>query len=91
MWARTRITRFEDLVGDKLRFLWVKPDLNGQNGVKHLEVIEDFAKGLEALEDEHFSKEGLKDYLRDFPVKNNIPFPDFMKTLRSLLSGLKVR
>lgn len=89
MWAKTRISRLNDLVGDKLRFLWVKPDFQSQHELKYLEFVDELTKNLENIEENNFSKDTLKTFLKNFPAKHHISFADFMKTLRSLLSGLK--
>lgn len=90
-WASNRISKLNDLVTPDMKFLWVKPIKKESTiDLKYLEVVDILSKKLESLENDKFSKESLKLYLKEFAVNNNISFSDLMKTLRSLLSGLKV-
>ncbi|XP_014219827.1 probable glutamate--tRNA ligase, mitochondrial [Copidosoma floridanum] len=86
-WAQHRITKLSDLVKSDLKFLWVKP--NAGKDLKYLEAVDVLSKKLEGLERDHFCKESLLTHLKEFSNNNNVPFADLMKTLRSLLSGLK--
>lgn len=74
-----------------MKFLWVKPAKQEDSmDLKYLEMVDMLTKKLESLDDNNFCKESLKTYLKEFATNNNVPFPALMKTLRSLLSGLKV-
>ncbi|XP_058801775.1 probable glutamate--tRNA ligase, mitochondrial [Phymastichus coffea] len=89
-WAHNRITKLNDLVTPDLKFLWIKPTTNGESkNLKYLEMIGILSKKLESIDETNFCKESLKIYLKEFAINNNVAFPDLMKTLRSLLSGLK--
>ncbi|XP_014229583.1 probable glutamate--tRNA ligase, mitochondrial [Trichogramma pretiosum] len=89
-WAQNRINKLSDLVSADLKFLWVKPENNDNfKNLKYLESIEVLSKKLENIDENNFCQESLKNYLREFAKTNNVPFSDLMKTLRSLLSGLK--
>jgi hypothetical protein len=69
----------------------VKPTTNEYTkDLKYLEMVDILSKKLENMDDDNFCKESLKTYLKEFANNNNVPFPDLMKTLRTLLSGLKV-
>ncbi|OXU22426.1 hypothetical protein TSAR_000637 [Trichomalopsis sarcophagae] len=89
-WAQNRISRLSDLVNTDMKFLWIKP-AKQENCIdlKYLEMVDMLTKKLESLDDNSFCQESLKMYLKEFAINNNVPFPAFMKTLRSLLSGLK--
>lgn len=74
-----------------LKFLWVKPiTKDDSEDLKCLEMVDILRENLGSIGDDKFHKESLKTYLREFAKRNNVPFPDLMKTLRTLLSGLKV-
>ncbi|KAJ8683499.1 hypothetical protein QAD02_019291 [Eretmocerus hayati] len=89
-WAHNRIFKLSDLVNKDLRFLWVKPKEDSEK-LKYLEKVDILSEKLERLDERGFCKESLKTCLRDFASNNDVPFPDLMRTLRSLLSGLKVK
>ncbi|GBP12927.1 Probable glutamate--tRNA ligase, mitochondrial [Eumeta japonica] len=84
-WATSRITRIEDLVSPKLAFLWVLP--SNPNVEENNKVI--LLKLVNELEDvKTFEEVTLKKYLKDFCDRNKTKFPELMKTLRLVLSGL---
>ena len=90
-WCQNRISKFSDLVGTDFKFLWVKPmTIDNAQNLKYLDSVQVLSEKLEKIDDSNFCKESLKNYLREFAKNNDVPFPDLMKTLRSLLSGLKV-
>ena len=73
-----------------LEFLWVKPTIQNNNyNSKYLKSVELLCKNLENIDKSNFCKDSLKELLKEFTLANNIPFPEFMKMLRSVLSGLK--
>ncbi|XP_059049169.1 probable glutamate--tRNA ligase, mitochondrial [Achroia grisella] len=84
-WATARVTRIEDLTSSEFGFLWILPSNAPTNFDRDLLI-----KLIESLgEMERFDQEYLKDRLREFSSSNNVKFPVLMKTLRSVLSGLK--
>ena len=90
-WAQNRISKLNDLINDDFKFLWVKPIIKGNvEDLECLKVVETLSKSLENIDHDKFCKDSLKTYLKEFASNNNVPFSDLMKTLRSLLSGLKV-
>ena len=71
--------------------MWVNPkNVKDARDLKYLNLVQSLSIILESIDSSNFGKDLLKKQLKDFTVENNIPFPDFMKTLRSLLSGLNV-
>lgn len=44
---------------------------------------------VDELKDENFTKENLQSILKQFSSENNLTFGNFMKNLRTSLSGLK--
>lgn len=44
---------------------------------------------MEELKDEKFSKQNLQQILKEFSSDNDLTFGNFMKNLRTTLSGLK--
>lgn len=44
---------------------------------------------MEELKDEKFSQQNLQQILKEFSSENNLTFGNFMKNLRTTLSGLK--
>lgn len=44
---------------------------------------------VDQLEDENFSKQNLNRILKDFSSSKNLTFSNFMKNLRTMISGLK--
>ncbi|XP_052753871.1 probable glutamate--tRNA ligase, mitochondrial isoform X2 [Galleria mellonella] len=84
-WATARVTRIEDLASSEFGFLWILPSNTEIDFDRNLLI-----KLLDTLERiERFDQENLKDRLREFSSTNNVKFPTLMKTLRSVLSGLK--
>lgn len=54
------------------------------------DIAQSLNEKLAEIEGSNFNKDFLNNYLRNYSKKNAIPFPELMKTLRALLSGLKV-
>lgn len=84
-----RIDKISDLVSRDLEFVWTfQPQLKiEESDVKAMEL---FKTKLE-IEDELREKNSLNVFLKNFCKENEIKFGSFMKLLRSVLSGLKVR
>ena len=83
-WATSRISRIEDLATPKFAFLWILPsnkniDINKSLFIKLLSNLENLDK---------FEQDSIKNNLKQFSLQNDIKFPDLMKILRSVLSGL---
>ncbi|XP_033208397.1 probable glutamate--tRNA ligase, mitochondrial isoform X2 [Belonocnema kinseyi] len=89
-WAKSRINKLTDLVSPDLAFLWVVPPFS-QNlkELKHAETVQVLSEKLSDVEENNFNKDSLKNYLKEFANNNGVPFAELMRTLRSLLSGLK--
>lgn len=83
-WAVARISKVEDLVTPAFGFLWILPSNSKLDINKNL--LGKLAENLESLE--AFEEKKIKDHLRDFSTNNNVKFPELMKMLRSVLSGL---
>ncbi|KAH8304011.1 hypothetical protein KR018_003316 [Drosophila ironensis] len=85
-WSSQRLTLLQDLTSSKLSFLWVKPsslelkDLNP-------EQLQQLLHELHSTED--FHKDELNVRLKNFAQRQQIKFPQMMKSLRAVLSGLK--
>lgn len=83
-WAVARITTVEDLVSSKFAFLWILPSTDRLDINRNL--LEKLVENLEVLE--AFEQDNIKANLREFSENNGVKFPDLMKMLRSVLSGL---
>ncbi|EDW99617.1 probable glutamate--tRNA ligase, mitochondrial [Drosophila yakuba] len=85
-WSSKRLVLLQDLRSSKLSFLWVKPsdyqikDLTAGQLAHLLQLINAI---------QNFHKDELNVKLKSFAQKENIKFPQMMKTLRAALSGLK--
>lgn len=44
---------------------------------------------VDELKDENFTKQNLQNILKEFSTDNNLTFANFMRNLRTTLSGLK--
>lgn len=89
-WAKNRITKLTDLVSPDMAFLWIVPPLTQiSKDLKHIDIAQSLNEKLAEIEGSNFNKDFLNNYLRNYSKKNAIPFPELMKTLRALLSGLK--
>ncbi|KAK4880776.1 hypothetical protein RN001_008922 [Aquatica leii] len=87
IWASNRINRLDDLVSNKLAFLWVSPIYSEKIDANELTVIQKFRSRLE--EQQNFTKDDLKLFLKEFSEENNFQFSNLTQLLRSILSGLK--
>lgn len=67
-----------------MSFLWILPKIQSDN--IQSEWVE---KLVTALENGDFDKTRLSDLLRDFSKQNNLKFPKFMASLRTMLAGIK--
>ncbi|XP_067645810.1 nondiscriminating glutamyl-tRNA synthetase EARS2, mitochondrial-like isoform X2 [Eurosta solidaginis] len=85
MWAAKRLTFLQDLTDSKLSFLWVRPNDFKLKYITH----EQMQSLIEHLACAQFTKDKLNGKLKKFADKNQLKFATFMKTLRSVLSGLK--
>lgn len=88
-WALPRIAQINDLVDGPLSFLWNLP--NSQ--LKYDDIITDdvrekLANKLEQLE--IFDKTILHDKLKEFSSEHGLKLNNFMQTIRTILSGMKV-
>ncbi|KAG6456882.1 hypothetical protein O3G_MSEX010017 [Manduca sexta] len=82
-WSTARVSRIEDLVSIKYGFLWVLPSTT-KNIDKDL--LNKLVGHLEQLNS--FEQSSVKECLRSFASSSDVKFPDLMKMLRSVLSGL---
>ena len=83
-WATSRISRIEDLATPKFAFLWILP--SNKNIDINKKLFTKLINNLEGLD--KFEQELIKNNLKQFSLQNDIKFPDLMKILRSVLSGL---
>ncbi|XP_022115464.2 probable glutamate--tRNA ligase, mitochondrial isoform X2 [Pieris rapae] len=83
LWATSRINKIEDLVSSKFGFLWILP--SSKSEVDEM-LLHEVVENLENLED--FNENSIKERLREISSKNCVKFPELMKMLRSVLSGL---
>lgn len=79
-----RLQSLQQLVEGDLSFLWILPKIQDDN--IQSEWVE---KLVTALEKNQFDKTHLKELLQQFSKENNLKFPKFMKSLRSMLGGIK--
>lgn len=86
-WGANRVSTLKELVEGKLSFLWVLPKMAKQDLELNSEIIDSLLEKLE--HDENFSKNHLNLVLKDFSKSNDLTFSNFMKHLRTMLSGLK--
>lgn len=82
-WAGYRLPSIKKLVEDKMSFLWVLPKTQKCDIPRQL--LDDL---VVLLEDGKFNKINLQKLLKDFSDSKDLKFSDFMKTMRSILSGL---
>ncbi|CAF4896607.1 unnamed protein product [Pieris macdunnoughi] len=83
LWATSRINKIEDLVSSTFGFLWILP--SNKSEVDKI-LLHDVVDNLENLEE--FNENSIKERLREISSKNSVKFPELMKMLRSVLSGL---
>lgn len=88
-WSNKRIYYLSDLVAKELAFIWVVPKNYSNVEENDLTVITSLIHGLG--QEEEFDKEKLNLFLKNFAKGNNVKYSAFMKKLRTILSGLKVR
>ncbi|XP_063977151.1 nondiscriminating glutamyl-tRNA synthetase EARS2, mitochondrial [Diachasmimorpha longicaudata] len=89
-WARDRITKLTDLISKDLAFLWVAPRLS--KAIEDPEILASLRTlytELQNWERSNFERHQLNDYLKKFANDNGLKFPAFMKSLRTVLSGLQ--
>lgn len=85
-WSSDRINKLSDLLSDNLRFIWVSPNVKIIND-KDKVILTLFATGLQ---NKNFQRESLAVYFKEFCADHNVKFGGFMKSLRGIISGLKV-
>ncbi|XP_026324026.1 probable glutamate--tRNA ligase, mitochondrial [Hyposmocoma kahamanoa] len=83
-WAVSRISRLEELVTNKFGFLWILP--TNEDIELDKELLHKLINNLQRLET--FDETSIKDNLKLFSKENNVKFPELMKMLRAVLSGL---
>lgn len=79
-----RLQSLQQLVEGELSFLWVLPKIQSEN--IQSEWVE---KLVTALEKGDFNKQQLAELLREFSKENNLKFPKFMASVRTMLAGIK--
>lgn len=79
-----RLQSLQQLVEGELSFLWILPKIQDDNIQS-----EWVGKLVTALETGDFDKTQLSELLRDFSKENNLKFPKFMASLRTMLAGIK--
>ncbi|CAH0557037.1 unnamed protein product [Brassicogethes aeneus] len=85
-WSVNRIDKLSDLFSKDFEFIWVIPKkLNVEKS--KLESIGLFRSKFE--KENELDRDELNKFLKEFTMENGIKFGEFMKMLRSILSGLK--
>lgn len=79
-----RLQSLQQLVEGELSFLWILPKIQ-QDNIQSEWV----GKLVTTLENGDFDKTHLSELLRDFSKENNLKFPKFMASLRTMLAGIK--
>lgn len=79
-----RLQSLQQLVEGELSFLWILPKIQDDNIQS-----EWLGKLVTTLENGDFDKTHLSELLRDFSKENNLKFPKFMASLRTMLAGIK--
>lgn len=79
-----RLQSLQQLVEGELSFLWILPKIQAENIQS-----EWVGKLVTALETGDFDKTHLTELLREFSKENNLKFPKFMASLRTMLAGIK--
>ncbi|KAL0115731.1 hypothetical protein PUN28_010931 [Cardiocondyla obscurior] len=90
-WAQNRILTLNDLVKEDLAFLWIVP--SSMPNVKQTgcsDAIKLLNAELVEIDASNYKTDWMILFLRDFAKKNGVPFATLMKTLRSVMSGVKV-
>ncbi|EFA03776.2 putative glutamate--tRNA ligase, mitochondrial-like Protein [Tribolium castaneum] len=85
-WSVNRITKLQDLLSDDLKFIWVSPKSYqiSENDLVPLGIFIEQLERNQTLDREH-----LNAFFKSFCKEHQLKFGNFMKTLRSILSGLK--
>ncbi|XP_055687029.1 probable glutamate--tRNA ligase, mitochondrial [Lutzomyia longipalpis] len=86
-WASStsnRLTTLNQLVEGNLAFLWIVPKLTKTELTP--QILDEL---ITRLESENFTRENLQSLLKEFSTRNNLTFGNFMRSLRTMLSGLK--
>lgn len=86
-WSVNRIHRLEDLFLKDLQFIWIIPTTTEVLEQNQLTAIITLAKTFS--EQEVWDKESATQFLKSFAKENNIKYNILMKSLRTVLSGLK--
>lgn len=87
-WAVERISFLSDLVTKDMEFLWVIPTVENfnKNDSQILNAFKIFFESIENIDAGEINK-----LCRSFCKENSIQFGVFMKMIRHVLTGLKVR
>ncbi|KAI4498661.1 hypothetical protein M0802_006128 [Mischocyttarus mexicanus] len=89
-WAQNRINKLSDLVKTDLAFIWIVPSsLPDIISPEFIDAIKNLNEKLTETDENDLLMDILKPYLKELAEKNGIPFPNLMKTLRKILSGLE--
>lgn len=86
-WSVNRIGKLSDLFNKDLEFIWIVPR-NYDTSKLNLTAVENFKNRLQEFE--ILDKDELNVFLKEFSTENGIKYGEFMKTLRTVLSGLMV-
>ncbi|XP_044266176.1 probable glutamate--tRNA ligase, mitochondrial [Tribolium madens] len=84
-WSVNRVTKLPDLLSDDLKFIWVSPKSYkiAENDLVPIRIF------VEKLDKQVLERDNLNAFFKSFCKEHQLKFGSFMKTLRSLLSGLK--
>uniref|UniRef100_A0A182NRK5 Nondiscriminating glutamyl-tRNA synthetase EARS2, mitochondrial n=1 Tax=Anopheles dirus TaxID=7168 RepID=A0A182NRK5_9DIPT len=85
-WSLPRIDSLQDLVKNKLSFLWVLPKPTKEKIVDSAVLAKNLATEADVPE---FNKSELSRFIKAFAERNHLAFEKLMKALRSGLSGLQ--
>ncbi|KAK9878460.1 hypothetical protein WA026_022099 [Henosepilachna vigintioctopunctata] len=86
-WCVNRMKKISDLIEPDLRFIWTIPKCYNLPE-EELLLVKDLSEKL--ADQEYFNKEYLLPFLKSYSKQNNFKFSSLMKTMRYVLSGLKV-
>ena len=95
--ARERINVLDDLLVLNFAFLWSLPSRDHfcnlsaiSDHVTLSEIVTETASMVTGIPEEDFTDKKLTDKLRTFATEHKVKFPQYMKFLRTVISGLKV-
>ncbi|KAJ8969826.1 hypothetical protein NQ317_019533 [Molorchus minor] len=85
-WASNRIEKLDDLLSKNLEFIWTIPKAQD---IKNYDASLFELLRTKLKSQDEFSIDRVSTLLKAFCMENEVKYSNFMKTLRSVLSGLK--